>query len=80
MCAYGAAGAGLRRACISSVAAIVAFLPRIKTASLNCAGENQLCLAVSLIVFMVRIYYNSGNGPWLDLCTIHIYLVVPNFV
>ena len=56
------------------------FPLRIETASLNCAGETQLCLAVSLLVFLVRIYYNSSNGPWLNLCTIHLYLVVPNFV
>ena len=54
--------------------------PRIKTASLNLAGETQLCLAVSLLVFLARIYYNSRNGPWTDLCTIHIYFVVPKFV
>ena len=79
MCAYGAAGAGLRRACISSVAAIIAFPPRIKTASLNCVGENQLCMAVSLLLFLAHIYCSSGNGPWPDLCTIYLYLVVPNF-
>ena len=63
MCAYGAAGAGLWRACISSVAAIFAFPPMIETASLNCAGETQICLAVSMLVFLARIYCNSVNGP-----------------
>ena len=64
MCVYGAVGAGLLRACISYVAAIVAFSAKDKTAYLNCAGETELCLAVSLLVFPVRIYYNIGNGPF----------------
>ena len=36
-------------------------------------------LAVSLLLFLTRICCNIGNGPWPDICTIHLYLVVPNF-
>ena len=36
-------------------------------------------MAVSLILFLARIYVNNSIGPWPYLCTIHIYLVVPNF-
>ena len=49
-------------------------------AHLNCAGETLLCLDVSLLVFLARIYCNSVNGPCPDLYTIHLYFVVPNFV
>ena len=41
MCAYGAAGAGLRRACISSVAAIVAFSAKDRNGIFELCGRNS---------------------------------------
>ena len=55
------------------------FQLRIEMASYNRVGETQLCLAVSLLLFLECICCNSGNDPWPDLCTIHLYLLVPNF-
>ena len=78
MCAYGAPGAGLRRACNSSVAAMEAFSAEDKMASYNCVGETQLCLSISLLLFLKCICCNSGNDPWPNLCTIHTDLLVPN--
>ena len=40
MCAYGAAGAGLRRACISSVAAIVSFPAKDRNGIFEFCGRN----------------------------------------
>ena len=41
MCAYGGTGAGLRRACISSVAAIVAFSAEDRNGILELCGRNS---------------------------------------
>ena len=41
MCAYGSSGAGLQRACISSVAAIVAFSAEDKNGTLEFYGRNS---------------------------------------
>ena len=41
MCAYGDAGAGLRRACISSVADIVAFSAKDRNVIFELCGRNS---------------------------------------
>ena len=41
MCAYCAAGAGLRRACISSVSAIVAFYAEDRNGIFELCGRNS---------------------------------------
>ena len=41
MCAYGAAGAGLRRACISYIDAIVAFSAEDRNGILELCGRNS---------------------------------------
>ena len=41
MCAYGAAGAGLRRSWISSVAAMVAFYAEDRNGILELCGRNS---------------------------------------
>ena len=41
MCAYGAAGDGLQRACISSVAAIVAFSAEDQNKIFELCGRNS---------------------------------------
>ena len=56
------------------------FQLRSDMASYNCAGETQLCPDLSLLLFIECICCNSGNDPWPDLCTIHLDLLVPNFL
>ena len=55
------------------------FQMRIEMASYNCAGENQLCPAVLLLLFLECICCSSDNDPWPYLCTIHLDPLVPNF-
>ena len=81
MFAYGAAGARLRRACISSVAAIVSFSAEDRNGIFElCRRKSTVSGCITACVSGTYIYCNSGNGNWPDLCTIHLYLVVPNFV
>ena len=79
MYAYDAAGAGLRRAWISYVAAMVAFSAEDRNGILELCRRNSNLYGCITALFLARICCSSGNGPWPDLCTIHIYLLVPNF-
>ena len=51
MCAYGAAGVGLRRLCISSAAAIVAFYAEDRNGIFELCGRNSTvssCITASV--------------------------------